>query len=420
VTAGDAGARPRGYHRRMPLPTLVLALCLLAAAPARAEEGWLSIETPAAGASVSLPLVEVRGRATPGGAAANDLVIALDVSDSVLLPSGWDVDGDGPDGRSAPFWAELYARDPVLAARTREGDLDDSVLMAEIAAARALLDRLDLSRDRVALVAFSDTASVLAPLGSSRAALDAALDALPRELVRWGRGTNFGDAIAVAQQALGDEVAALARGEDAARAGRRRAILFLSDGEPTMPAGRDMPRQHALWSAGAAAAAGIHIHAFALGEEAKPGLDVFAELAARSGGRFERLEQAGDAIARLPETDLAGLAALRVVNASTGRPARALRTFPDGRFDAFVELGPGANRLRVEAEASDGARAAAEREVVRDAARPDSAASAELLAELRRRTREVELRAEMERTRRVLSKELELQVEPREIEKRAD
>jgi hypothetical protein len=138
---------------------------------------------------------------------------------------------------------------------------------------------------------------------------------------------------------------------------------------------------------------------------------VFAALAQRSGGRFERLAQAGDAIAALPQTDLVGLETLRIVNATTGRPARALRRFPDGRFDGFVELAPGTNRIRVEATASDGAHAASERTVARDAAHPDPAAAEALLRELRRRTREVELRAEMERTRRVRTLELEIRVE---------
>jgi hypothetical protein len=393
-------------------PSLALALCLLTAAvPARGAEDWITIDAPAEGATVTLPLVEVRGRAVPGGAAANDLVIAIDLSDSVVLPSGWDVDGDGPGGRTD---AAGFAGDPAFAARARAADLDDSVLMAELTAARALLDRLDLTRDRVALVAFSDEARLLAPLGSSRAQLDVALDGLARGVDGWLRGTNFGDAIAVAQRALGDDPEALARGETGGLPGRRRAILFLSDGEPTLPAGRDMPRQHALWSAGAAAAAGIQIHAFALGETARPGLDVFAELAARSGGRFERLERAGDAIARLPQSDLVGLAVLRVANATTGRPARALRRFPDGSFDGFVELAPGANRIRVDAEANDGARDAVELGVVRAATGPDTAGAATLLDELRRRTREVEMRAEMERTRRVQKLELELRVAPRE------
>lgn len=419
--------RPRPLLRPLLLSSLLLAvgLAVVPAARARddapgdgrgdtrsdAEAGWLAIEAPAPGAHVALPLVEVRGRATPHGAAANDLVIAIDVSDSVVLPSGWDVDGDGPDGRTDPKRAARHAHDPALAARMREGDLDDSVLMAELAAARLLLDRLDLTRDRVALVAFSDRAELLAPLGSPRARLDAALDGLARDLGRWLRGTDFGAAITLAQHALGDDPEALARGESGAVPGRRRAILFLSDGEPTLPPGRDMPRQHALWSASAAAASGIRIHAFALGEAARPGLDVFAALAARSGGRFERLARAGDAIAALPRTDLVGLETLRIVNATTGRPARALRRFPDGRFDGFVELAPGANRIRVEATASDGARAAGERTVARDGAPPDPAAAEALLRELRRRTREVELRAEMERTRRVRTLELEIRVE---------
>lgn len=387
---------------------------ILPVGSARAEDRWLVLEEPAHdGAAISLPLVEVRGRAAPGGAAAHDLVIVLDASDSALLPSGWDVDGDGPDGRTEPARAARFAAQPELAARMREADLDDSVLMAEIAAARALLGRLDLGRDRVALVVFSDDAAIVAPLGRPRPVLDAALDELADHPERWLRGTNFGAAIAEAQRALGDTVESLSQAGDTNKAsGRRRSILFLSDGEPTLPAGRDMPRQHALWSAHAAAAAGIRIHAFALGDEASPGLDVFAELAAVSGGHFERLTEAGDAIARLPQTDLVGLDALRVVNATTGRAARALRTFPDGRFDGFVELAPGPNRLRVEAVASDGARATAERTIRRTAGTPDPQRLEALLDELRRRTLEVELRAEMERTRRVRSIEFDLRVEP--------
>jgi hypothetical protein len=180
-----------------------------------------------------------------------------------------------------------------------------------------------------------------------------------------------------------------------------------------------MPRQHALWSANAAAAAGIHIYAFALGDTAKPSgapagsADVFAEMAARSGGRFERLAQAGDAIARLRRTDLAGLASLRVANVTTGRPARALRTFPDGRFDGFVELAPGRNQLRVEAVADGGARAAAERWVELPAdARPDPGESEALLRALRQRSEETALWLEMERERRARKIDIELRVEP--------
>jgi hypothetical protein len=400
-------------HRTRPRVARLALLfaAALAAGPARAEEGWLRIDAPGANEAVPLPLVEVRGRAAPYGAAAHDLVIAIDVSDSVLLPSGWDVDGDGPGGRTAPERAGRLAADGALAARMRDADLDDSVLASELRAARALLDRLDLQRDRVGLVAFSDRAELLAPVGSSRPQLEAALDALESDLGRWMRGTNFGDAVSTAQLALTPE------GQGAG--GRQHSVLFLSDGEPTLPPHADMPRQHALWAANAAAAAGIRIHAFALGlPEASPsaGGDVFREMAERTGGRFERLAQAGDAIARLRQSDLAGLDSIRIENRTTAGPARALRTFPDGSFDAFVPLAPGVNVIRVEAVASDGSRAALDREVVHAPGGPASRAATDaLLEELRRRTQEMRIWAEMERERRTRSLELELRVgEPKE------
>ena len=83
-------ARRAGYPPRMPSPirrVLRTALgCLLLATPARAADDWLRVEAPDEGASVSLPLVEVRGRAAPGGAAAKHVARAIDVTDSVLMP----------------------------------------------------------------------------------------------------------------------------------------------------------------------------------------------------------------------------------------------------------------------------------------------------------------------------------------------
>jgi hypothetical protein len=391
---------------------LLVAAILLpgAAAGDGAEAPWLRIEAPAAGTTVRLPLVEVRGRATPYGAAAHDLALVIDVSDSTVLPSGWDVDGDGPRGRTSPALAARLAANPELAERMATEDLDDCILMAELAAARGLLDRIDLQRDRVALIAFSDRARILAPLGTPREGLEAALDDLGDGFEQWLGGTNFGDAIGAAQRALGAENGPV---DD----GRQRSILFLSDGAPTLPPYDDLARQHALWAANAAAAAGIRIHAFALGVPADPGEadGVFAALAARTGGRFERLTRAGDAIARLPRTDLVGLAEVRLRNATTGQPGRAVRVFPDGSFDGFVELAPGANRIGVEAVASDGSHRQDERTVVRAPAADDAETRArlgDLLQELRRRTRETELWAQMERERRAPSIERELRVTP--------
>jgi hypothetical protein len=404
--------RREGPCRPLGIALLLAAILLPGAAAADgADAPWLRIDAPTAGITVRLPLVEVRGRATPYGASAHDLALVIDVSDSTVLPSGWDVDGDGPGGRTSPSLAARLAGNPELAERMATEDLDDCILMAELAAARGLLDRIDLRRDRVALVAFSDRARILAPLGTPREGLEAALDDLGDSFEHWLRGTNFGDAIGAAQRALGAENGPV---DD----GRQRSILFLSDGAPTLPPFDDLARQHALWAANAAAAAGIRIHAFALGVPADPGEadgGVFAALAARTGGTFERLTRAGDAIAKLPRTDLVGLAEVRFRNATTGQPGRAVRVFPDGSFDGFVELAPGANRVLVEAVASDGSQRQDERTVVRAPAADDAETRArlgELLQELRRRTRETELWAQMERERRAQSVERELRVTP--------
>jgi hypothetical protein len=196
---------------------------------------------------------------------------------------------------------------------------------------------------------------------------------------------------------------------------RERSILLLSDGVPTLPPHDDRPAQFAIEAAQDAAIAGVRIFTFALGSDAESGLDLYRAIAATTGGRFERLARPVDAIARLRRVDLANLASVEIANETSGQPARAVRTFPDGSFDAFVRLVPGPNRLRVTAVAGDGARSTLHRDVRFDpppaGAVPDAALQAEqsaLLAELRRRTAEVELWAEVERGRSVQLRELEL------------
>jgi hypothetical protein len=401
---------------RLAASLLWVAAC--AAGPARAalpDPGdWLQVDAPAPDSTTRVGFLEVRGHAARRGLRPQDFVIVVDVSESSLRPSGWDVDGDGSRGRSDPALLARLAAEPDLPAgllaRLQESDFDDTVLAAELAAAAALIDRLDLDRYRVGLVAFSDQAKLLAPLGSTRAELATALEALRVDFPHYLRGTNFGDAIAAAQLALAPDAAA-----EPSRT-RERSILFLSDGEPTLPPHGDSARQHALWAANAAAGAGIRVHAFELGSREKPDGDVFEAMARAGGGHFERLEHAGDAIARLRRTDLVGLVELHVANATTGQPARALRTFPDGSFDGFVELAPGRNQLHFEAAASDGSRARVDRSVDYEAAPPRNAEEARaqraegeaLLEELRRRTQETQVWAEMERERRTRRLDLRL------------
>jgi hypothetical protein len=401
------------------LPLAVVLLAALAAAPASA--GGLELSAPAAAESESpLPLLEVRGHAGARPPRGQDVVIAIDVSDSSTASSGHDLDGDGPGGRTSPeLLREIAARVPdrALLVPLADLDLEDSVLYAELAAAEALIARLDPRSFRVGLVAFSDEAKLIAPLGTRPAELRRALEGLRRDFWRYLRGTNFAEAIAVSQRALepppetgvpGPAGAAHAAPADT----RERSILLLSDGEPTLPVHGNRPQQFSIEAAQDAALAGIRIYPFALGSEAEPALDVYRALAAISGGRFERIERPADAIARLRRVDLADLAELRIENLTSGQPGRALRTFPDGSFDAFVPLEAGPNRLRVTAVAGDGSSESAERVVHYRPGEETGALRAEraaLLEELRRRTREVELWAEIERGRSFQVRELELE-----------
>ena len=142
-------------------------------------------------------------------------------------------------------------------------------------------------------------------------------------------------------------------------------------------------------------------------------------MAISSGGRFEKIGRPADAIARLRQVDLADLEELRVVNRSTGKSVRALRVFPDGSFDGFVELAPGRNLVVFTAKARDGSMTSVSRDVTSlrepcgngDGEGSDCEPNRALLEELRRRTRETALWAEIERGRNIHQR-LEVEIEP--------
>jgi hypothetical protein len=398
--------------------------CGFLAEPGAAQEGqaWLEVTAPRdARSSTTLPLIEVKGRASARQRRGHDLAIVLDLSDSTVLSSGVDLDSDGVDGGTDPELLAWLTEQPgvrgALVDRLREVDLDDSILMAELSAAEALIQRLDPSVFRIGIVVFSDSARIVAPLGSPRGRLTSSLRDIRGSFFRDLRGTNFGDAIQTAHALLTPDPGESGDGRPS-REIRERSILFLSDGAPTLPVHADRAQVHALQAARAAAAAGIRLYSFALGREAEEALEVYRRMAILSGGRFEKIARPADAITRLRRVDLADLNELRVVNRSSGRPARALRVFPDGSFDGFVELAPGENHVVFMATARDGAEVSVAREVTclsdpsgnGDGEGPDRERIRALLQELRRRTRETALWAEVEKGRS--AQRLELQITP--------
>jgi hypothetical protein len=396
---------------------LGLALGLAAASAARAQLGdlygevWLRVDAPAPGETrADVPLVEVSGLAGARGLAGQDVVVAIDLSDSTIEPSELDLDGDGEAGGTDPTYGDWLrrhpdARDSFLERIGRE-DFDDSVLMAELAAARALVNQVDTDAFRVGIVAFSSYAWIAAPVGSSRAELLEALDQLRWNFLQDLGGTDFARALRAGAAAL--------EKAPPGKPGRERSILLLSDGALAGDRPREEIEREALAAAREVAARDLRVLAFALGPEPEEKLDVYRGLAELTGGRFDVLARPGDAVARLRAVDFAEPTELAVVNVTTGTPARALRSFPDGSFDALVELVPGPNRVRFSARARSGSRRSAER-VVRFDASGDPAAREEkvarLVEDLRRRTAETRLVADMARPRPPQRREIDLRAE---------
>ena len=404
----------RGWRRgfRTGAPWLGAAfLTLTLGTPARAAEHvWLEIEEPPAQergtvfpVSAPIGLVEVRGWAGTGRRGHHDVVIVLDRSLSVWGSSGADVDGDGavgvdrrPSSRSE-FWT------------TRSTDAGDTILQAELLAARRLIERLDPETTRMSLVSFASQAKVRAPLGSTRTELLAALDSIPESPDPDGTYLSG---------ALKRSVAVLAEAES--RAGepeRHRSIILLSDGLPNLPGPPETAAAFALQRARDAGAARIRIYAFALGPTAVAGRDIFEALASASRGELVLVDQPAQIVDFVPHISLTELDRIEVENLSTSDVARAVRVFPDGSFDAYAPLRPGRNLLRVTAIAETGERTAVDREIFFTKTPAENATEQEKLTEmlkkLRLRTLETELaeRARHQiRTRRVKSVDVRTEV----------
>jgi Mg-chelatase subunit ChlD len=127
----------------------------------------------------------------------------------------------------------------------------------------AFLDALDLTRDRIALVAFDQFARVLAPLGSTRAEIAGRLASLaPAPGTRLERAIQAGVA-----EITGPRV----------RPGRRRLLLLVTDGVQLGAGGDDV----VLTAAAAARAQDVGILSLALGP--RPNLALLDALAGAPG-----------------------------------------------------------------------------------------------------------------------------------------
>jgi len=384
-------------------PVLVL-LCLAfhaggsarAEAPAAGDEQvWIDLRSPTEGLVQTLPLamVEVAGSTGAGRLHYHDVAVVIDLSASTRLRSGVDVNENGVIGKSSPEIREDYwgTGSPEKLC----DDPGDTIAAAEIAAVRRLLKLLNAERTRVALIAFGDKGELVAPLTATRAEVIAALDLLDKRH-GWYGGTNYASALDVARNAL-------LQAPDDGKAGRKRSILFLSDGYPTLPPPEPNPGRAAISAAREAGGKDIHIHSFALGPEAVRGRDVLDLMSRLSKGSLTEIERPGEVLFHLPAVELSEVAQVELTNETSKQPGRAIRLLADGSFDGFVPLVAGRNVVRITAIGIGGGRQQLDRTVLYEPA-PGQRQQVEIEVSrlrqlLRDRTVEVELAGEIQRAR---------------------
>ena len=373
--------------------------------------------------------VSGRARALTGELRGFDVAIVIDTSLSTIEPTGADVNGNGRVG--SPYLG------PVSSLFDAAGDdPGDSILAAEVAAARRLLGELDPRSTRVALVTFAGEMNPSASrLAFWRAPAAAALtrEPLTHDFARIERGLDqvlASNPAGVTHMAAGVDQATLellglrgARSKPDPRS--EKVMLFLTDGQPTLPfgPGKDADNVRAVLDAAERAhKGGIRVHAFAIGPEALAGPVATVELAARTQGYFIPVREPGDLVGVVEAVHFPDLRDVVVRSTTTGELAHPFHTDADGFFSGLVAAVPGENRIEIVARADDGTAARRELGVRLDPSAPPLAIPDELagprnslLEECLEEMRDARLRSEHEQAERV-RRELRVEIE-REREK---
>jgi len=332
-----------------------------------------------------------------------DVMLVIDVSASTRYPSGVDVDGDGVIGH----------REPPLVRGLPEvecSDPGDSVLAAELAAARTLVDELDAQRIWVGVISFSGVAD---PSGESEkpssvkdatlqqsltpdhSLVRAALDRIAQAGAHGGTDMAHGVRLATLELAGREGAISLPR------AGARKVILFLTDGKPSLPHGSaelEDPQdiEAAAEAARLAAQAGIVINVYGLGAEANDQPVAVREMTRATGGLYEPVARPGDIVAVFSGVSFANVDSVVAVNLTIGQMAEIydIRLRPDGSFQGFVPVQPGRNRVRVSAFSSSGRRGSAEFTIDFRQAELSTAEKEAELERVRARTRAILIESE--------------------------
>lgn len=392
----------------------------------------LEIEEPADGSIVgSAEGAFLAGRALAllGEFKRFDVILVLDTSGSTNAASGADINGNGIVGASG------------LSGIFKQTDPGDSILAAEVAAAKKVIESLDPRNTRVGLVSFAGTADQYDPYTGMvysdnnpdaiteeplTTNYERVIKALDRLFKRGPEGqTNMTEGVRLAIK----ELKGFRGGMSKPDPGSQKVVLFFTDGQPTAPYPQDFGRENVrsvLRAASQARRADVQIHTFAIGPEALDGPIACVQLAAYTGGYFTPVRSPGDLPAVVDTVNFANLEKLEIKNVTNGADATETIINADGSFGALVPVQPGLNHLEVVATATDGTSTKAEVTVSYAPGAPSPSLPRELVA-MRNRLLERRLiaikRGRIEAERKAAEdarKELEIKIKEERAKAEAD
>ncbi len=284
-----------------------------------------------------------------------DLLFVVDISGSTAQYAGFDFDdgeqySDSPSGGFGRPQISIFGGG-VHVMQTPFRNLRNSILAAEIAAARRLVGQVDTKTTRIGIVTFGEGASVRQPLTHDYELVQRALDDILRD-GPYG-GTNMAEGIRVGITEL------LGLGLSERRPDAVKTQILLTDGFPTLPIGRGRratPEDTylAINAARLSGKAGIKVHVFALGEEALSYPRAAVGIAEQSGGSYTPVLRPADALAVVENISVVGVDYVQIINQTTGQRATRVRLAADGYFSAALPVIEGRNQIEVFTRASDG------------------------------------------------------------------
>jgi len=336
--------------------TVCLVFSIIAASDSVfAAEPKVQILSPKDGSRISQDqnVIFVNGKVIrEAGRSANvDIFLVIDISGSTAMYAGADLGEADQPPASSGFGMPQISIGGMSLGNPPPRNPRNSVLAAEVAAARRLLVQLNAETTRIGVLTFGENAKLLQPLTHDFEQVRRVLT----EILRAGAsgGTNMVEGIRMGITEL------MGLGSSQRRTDAVKVQFLLTDGFPSLPIGggkRAAPEDTdlAINAARLAGKAGIKVHVFALGDEALSYPRAAVGIAKESGGTYTPVVRPVDVLAVLENISVVGVEFVQIVNQTIGQKASQLRLATDGFFSSAVPVAEGRNQIEVFARASDG------------------------------------------------------------------